>query len=232
VLGILVLLLFWPALILSVVVSAVGISHRSSRLLWIGALLSLPTSLYLAATPRFGLPALLLPLCHAAGALLVRRDLRWAAAVPMLVFAGFFGWFGWSVAQQDPNSPLPPGPTVTVGGRVVPVVYNAHCWERPRGNRTCAEGLTAPATVDAKRLSPTVVPAGALLKIGFQVSPQWFQVDRWTRNSDRPETVDLVAGDRLQLPDRPGRYIYSIAAHWLKRGGYWTLFIEVPRQGS
>lgn len=224
------LLLFWPALILSVALSAVGISHRSPALLWTGALLSLPASLYLAATPGFGLTALLLPLCHGAGALLVRKDFRWAAAFPIVLFAGFFGWFGWGVAQQDPNAPLPPGPTVTASGLTVPVVHNAHCWQQPRGSRVCAEGLTAPATVDAKRLAPTIVPAGALLRVEFPVPPQAFQVDRWVRNSDRPERVELMEGDRLQLPDRPGRYIYSIAAHWPQRGGSWTFFVEVPQR--
>jgi hypothetical protein len=229
-LGSLALLLFWPALILSVVLSTVGISHRSPALLWTGALLSIPGSLYLAATPRFGLSALLLPLCHGAGALLVRKNLRWAAALPILLFAGFFGWLGWGIAQQDPNAPLPPGPTVTARGLAIPVVYNAHCWDQPQGGRTCAEGLTAPATVDAKLLAPTIVPAGALLQVEFPVPPQAFQVDRWVRNSDRPERVELMEGDRLQLPDRPGRYIYSVTARWLKRGGAWTFFIEVPQR--
>lgn len=84
--------LFWPALALAVVVSTLGITHRAPGLLVAGAVLSLPASLYLAATPRIGLAALLLPLCHVAGALAVRKDHRWAAAVPLLVFAGFFGW--------------------------------------------------------------------------------------------------------------------------------------------
>jgi len=90
---------FWPALALAVVVSTLGITHRTPGLLVTGAILSLPGALYLAASPGFGLAALLLPLCHVAGALAVWKDHRWAAAVPLLAFAGFFGWLALEIAR-------------------------------------------------------------------------------------------------------------------------------------
>jgi hypothetical protein len=92
-------LLFWPALGLAAVVSTLGITHRAPGLLVTGAVLSLPASLYLAASPGFGLTALLLPLCHVAGAFAMRKDHRWAAAIPLLAFVGFFGWMALEIAR-------------------------------------------------------------------------------------------------------------------------------------
>lgn len=66
-------LLFWFPLLLSVLVTAIGVGYRVPGLLWIGILLSLPDVLYLAATPRFGPAALLFLVCQVAGALAVRR---------------------------------------------------------------------------------------------------------------------------------------------------------------
>ncbi len=47
----LVVRLFWPAIVGSVVVSAIGTVRRRALGLVFGAWLSLPASLYLAATP-------------------------------------------------------------------------------------------------------------------------------------------------------------------------------------
>lgn len=92
--------LFWPALALAVAVSILGIVYRAPGLLVAGAVLAIPGSLYLAATPGFGPAALLLPLLHVAGAYILRKneDRPWVAAVPLLVFAGIFGWLGLEIA--------------------------------------------------------------------------------------------------------------------------------------
>lgn len=66
-------MLLWLPLLLAVLVTVIGLGYRVPALLWIGALLSLPAALYFAAMPRFGLAALLLPLCQAAGAVALRR---------------------------------------------------------------------------------------------------------------------------------------------------------------
>ncbi|HYO13600.1 MAG TPA: hypothetical protein VE685_10440 [Thermoanaerobaculia bacterium] len=214
-------LVLWLPLLLSVSVSAVGIGSRSSRLLLLGAALSLPVSLYLAATPRFWLTGLLLPLCHVAGALAVRREHRWMAGLSLALFAGFFGWLWVDLAPRDPRGPLPPGPTVTSGDLFIPVVRNAHRWE----NGTSAENLSAPLLIEAKRLTPTPVPPGALLRFDFPVPPRSVTVSRW--EGDRPERVRLMRDDRLQVPDHPGIYPYSIAARWRQGSGGYLFLIRV-----
>lgn len=66
-------MLLWFPLLLAILVTALGVGYRVPALLWTGALLSLPAALYFAATPRFGLAALLPPLCLSAGAVALRR---------------------------------------------------------------------------------------------------------------------------------------------------------------
>ncbi len=140
-------LLFWPALILALVLSIVGISHRAPRLLILGALPTMPTSLYIGLGGELpaGTLIVLLPLFPAMGALAVRSGHRGLAALLVLVPVGFFSWLGWDIARQDPNAPLPVGPTLRVAGTPVPAVRNAHCWKQGDG-QVCADGLTAPAT--------------------------------------------------------------------------------------
>ncbi len=66
-------LLFWLPLLLSVLVTAIGVGYRVPGLLWIAILLSLPVVLYFAATPRFWPVALLFLFCQVASALILRR---------------------------------------------------------------------------------------------------------------------------------------------------------------
>ena len=216
-------LLFWPALILAFVLAIVGIWRRAPYLLGLGALLIVPTSLYLGLGGELpaGTLVVLLPLFPAVGALAIRSGHRILAALLVLIPVGFFSWIGWDIARQDPNAPLPAGPTLRVDGTPVPAVRNAHCWEE---RNVCADGLTAPATVAAKGLKPTAVPAGAFLDVGFAVPPRRFQVDRWI--GDRPDPVKL-ADDRVPLPRQPGLYTYSITATWPRRGAAYTFLVQV-----
>ena len=220
-----ILLLFWPALILALVLSILGISYRAPGLLVVAALLTVPTSLYIGlggALPG-GVLVALLPLFPAMGAFAVRTGHRGLAALLVLVPVGFFSWFGRNVARQDPNAPLPAGPTLSVAGTPIPAVRNAHCWEQ-RGGRVCADGLTAPATIAAKGLKPTTVPAGSFLDVDFAVPPRRFQVHRWI--GDRPDPVEL-ADDRVPLPRQPGLYTYSITAAWPRRAAAYTFLVQV-----
>ena len=96
-------LLFWPALIFAFVLSILGISHRAPSLLILGALLTVPTSLYigLGGELRGGVLVALLPLFPAMGALAVRSGRRSLAMLLLLVPLGYFSWFGWNIAHQD-----------------------------------------------------------------------------------------------------------------------------------
>ncbi len=97
-----ILLLFWPALILALVLSILGISCRAPGLLVVAALLTVPMSLYigLGGELRGGFLVALLPLFPALGALAVRSGRRGLAALLLLVPLGYFSWFGWNVANQ------------------------------------------------------------------------------------------------------------------------------------
>ena len=215
------ILLFWPAIVLSLVTSAMGIRHRAPGFLLLGAALSLPAALYLMASPRFGAVAILLPMCHVGGAVALARRLPWISILLLLAFASVFVWLGVNIARRDPKAPLPPAPTVSAAGVPVPIVFNQHCWD---DGKVCAENLTPTKLVKAKRLTPTTVPPGALLRFAFQVPPRFVQVDHW--KGDRPETVP-VEDDAWKAPEEPGVYTYSITADWPQRGAGYAVLVEV-----
>lgn len=214
-------LLFWPAIVLSLVTSAVGIRHRAPGFLLLGAALSLPAALYLMASPRFGAIGILLPMCHVVGAVALARRLPWVSMLSLLAFAGFFVWLGVYIARRDPKAPLPPAPAVSAAGVAVPVVYNQHCWD---DGRVCAENLTPTKLVEAKGLTPTAIPPGALLRLAFPAPPRYVQVDRW--EGERPETVP-VRDNAWKVPDEPGVYTYSITADWPQRAAGYAVLVEV-----
>ena len=89
----------WPGIIASLILLAVGIMKK--RFLWalVGAVLSIPFSLYLAATPKFSY-MILLPLFTFGSVYMVRRGnqrLAWLLIVP---FAATIVWVGVSVMLQ------------------------------------------------------------------------------------------------------------------------------------
>lgn len=215
------ILLVWPALVLSLVTSGMGIRHRAPGFLLLGAALSLPAALYLGATPRFGLVGFLLPMCHIGGAVALARRLPWVPVLSMLAFVGLVAWVGVNVALRDPKAPLPQAPTVTAAGISVPVVLNRHCWD---GGKVCAENLTPSKLVEEKGLTPTAVPSGSRLRLAFPVPPRSIQVDRW--EGDRAETVP-IEDDAWKAPEEPGVYTYSITADWVKRGAGYAVLVEV-----
>lgn len=71
---------WWPALVfgipvlsLSLVVSAVGIARRDARLPCLGAVLAVPSALYLGGHPGMWWAVLALPGLHLAAAVAIRR---------------------------------------------------------------------------------------------------------------------------------------------------------------
>ncbi len=85
-------LLFWPFMIASLVLSIFAISLKKPKLLFISAILIVPLSLYLAATPRFEIWGLIFPLLYIGAALsLVKKYLGLSI---LLVIPNFFliGW--------------------------------------------------------------------------------------------------------------------------------------------
>ena len=70
---ILAILMGWPALTVGFVLAIIGISSKKPSFLVASSLLSIPISIYLAATPRFEWIGLVLPLLYLGAAYCVRR---------------------------------------------------------------------------------------------------------------------------------------------------------------
>jgi hypothetical protein len=82
----------WPFMILAILVMITGIVLKKAAWILVGALLSIPFSLYLAATPRFRLVGIILPLFNLAAAYVVRRNRRWLAALLIVPFIAVALW--------------------------------------------------------------------------------------------------------------------------------------------
>lgn len=81
------ILLGWPMVLIAVSFLVGGIVRASARWVWIATVFALPMSLYLAATPLFGVTALFLPILLVLSGLAVRKGkvrLAWAFALPYL----------------------------------------------------------------------------------------------------------------------------------------------------
>jgi len=87
-------LFFWPFMIASLVLSILSIIVKKPKLLIISAILIIPLSLYLAATPRFELWGLIFPFLYVGSALtLVKRKFLLSI---LLIIPNFLliGWLG------------------------------------------------------------------------------------------------------------------------------------------
>ena len=79
------LFLGWPAIIVTVVLTAIGLFKRNYRILVIAALLALPFSWFLSGFPVIRSPVFLLPVLVFASAFAMYRDhemIAWLLAVP------------------------------------------------------------------------------------------------------------------------------------------------------
>ena len=72
-------LIFWAAIVGGLLVAALGLIRRRPSLLIGGAILLLPASLYLTATPRFQYVGWVPVACQLLAAAAVRRDQIWKA---------------------------------------------------------------------------------------------------------------------------------------------------------
>ncbi len=83
-------LIFWSAIVVGLVASGLGIVRQRASLLIGGAILVLPASLYLTATPRFQYVGWVPVACLLLAAYAVRRDKVWIGG--LLVAAGVIFW--------------------------------------------------------------------------------------------------------------------------------------------
>ena len=91
------ILLFWPAVVLSVLVAGLGILQRRVLLLVMAAVLVGPASLYLAASPGFGLVGLTPIATYLLASAAIRRGRLKVGATLVAVTAAFFGWLALRV---------------------------------------------------------------------------------------------------------------------------------------
>ncbi len=85
-------LLFWPAVALSMLAATVGLARGRPTPLLVAAALAGPASAYLAATPRFFLWGLFPVGVYLVAAVAIRRNQRRLGTALVAVNAGFFGW--------------------------------------------------------------------------------------------------------------------------------------------
>ena len=88
-------LLGWPAVIVSILLVAVGIVRGQAQVALPGAILGCPFLLYLFASPRVGWVSLLAGVLYLGSSRAVaqsRRGLAIAMATPFVVLIGFVAW--------------------------------------------------------------------------------------------------------------------------------------------
>ncbi len=95
-----VILFGWPAILVALALSVMGVVRRRSKWLVVAAIVIIPLSLYLAGTPRFSWIALVFPLLLIGASIAVRRSHLWLAWTLFVPFVGFFGWLAVIVLSE------------------------------------------------------------------------------------------------------------------------------------
>ena len=90
-------LLFWPFMIASLVLSIFSISLKKPKLLFVAAILLLPLSLYLAATPRFEVWALIFPFFYIGAAFFLVKKYVYISILLIIPNFVLIGWLGINV---------------------------------------------------------------------------------------------------------------------------------------
>ncbi len=95
-----VILFGWPAILMAIVLSVMGIVGTRPKWLVVAAIVIIPFSLYLAGTPRFRWIALVFPLLLFGASIAVRRSHLWLAWTLFVPFVGFFGWLAVIIMSE------------------------------------------------------------------------------------------------------------------------------------
>jgi hypothetical protein len=93
-------LFFWPFMIASVIISIIAIAGKKPRILYICAVLLLPISLYLAATPRFHVWGLIFPIFYIGAAICLTKNKRAMSVLLVIPNYLLIGWLGLTVLTQ------------------------------------------------------------------------------------------------------------------------------------
>ena len=82
----------WPAILLAIVLSALGVIKKSPAVLAASAVIATPFSIFLGGNPRFGWLGFMIPvlLLGASVAVRYRRvEVAWLLSVPVMVVVGW-----------------------------------------------------------------------------------------------------------------------------------------------
>ena len=90
----------WPAVIATFALCVAGIVRKRSGFLLAAAIIVLPFSAYLAATPRFRWIGLLIPLSIAIAALAIKRDRVVIAWIFLVPFVAISSWVALAVINE------------------------------------------------------------------------------------------------------------------------------------
>ena len=93
-------ILFWPFMLASIVLSFVALSKKKPLFLVISFFLIIPFSLYLAATPLFSWWGLILPFFYLGSALSLRKNMMWLSVLLIVPVIIMVGWLGYVVITQ------------------------------------------------------------------------------------------------------------------------------------
>jgi hypothetical protein len=91
---------FWSAIISSLIVSVIGVKKRKPVWLIIGAILILPLSLYLSFFPFFKYTGLLLPLFLLGASMALHKNAVWLGWLLLLPISVITFWLGIVVLLQ------------------------------------------------------------------------------------------------------------------------------------
>ena len=94
------ILLGWPSLIAALILAAIGSIYRSPVWLIVATALTLPMSLYLAATPAMPIIGLAPSAALAVTAYRCRTSPRWHSAIGVAIYSGFLFWLALLVVAD------------------------------------------------------------------------------------------------------------------------------------
>ncbi len=86
----------WPAIVLAIVLSVVGITKKSAQVLVAAAIIAAPFSLYIGGTPRVGWLGFMIPVLLVGASVAVRYrrvEIAWLSLVPVVAVVGWVASF-------------------------------------------------------------------------------------------------------------------------------------------
>ena len=90
----------WPAILVSIALSVLGIVRGRPKWLFAAAIIALPFSFYLAASPVIGWLGLTIPLLLAGAGISIRHRHTRVAWFLLAPFVGVSGWLAIAVMSQ------------------------------------------------------------------------------------------------------------------------------------